>query len=432
MSDPLDSEIQPRRLPILPPEVTPLRARQFRLPKSLNALRHRNFQLYVIGQLLSTMGTWMQIIAQGWLVYQLSRSELILGIVGFAAAVPALLITPWAGVAVDTVSRRKLMLVTQSCAMLLALILAALTFSGQVQIWHVIVLATLSGAVNAFDGPARQAFVVDMVGREDLPNAIAINSMTFNTARVVGPAVGGFILAAVGADWCFLINGLSFLAVLASLLAMNLPAPVARGGRAAPLQQLRSGLAYAIRTNEVAALLLLSLNLSLFGITYSTVMPAFVDRVLGQGPTAFGAINMASGVGAVSAAIMIAFFGDRGRRGFWLSRISLAYPLILLLFALNSSYPLALVLSALLGFGFMGQFTLINTLLQTQIIDEMRGRVMSLYTLTFFGLTPFGNLVIGALSEAWGIGHTLAVSAILACIFAGVILYRMPRVPRLA
>jgi predicted MFS family arabinose efflux permease len=172
--------------------------------------------------------------------------------------------------------------------------------------------------------------------------------------------------------------------------------------------------------------------LSLFGITYGTVLPAFVDSVLGQGPAAFGAMNMASGIGAVSAAIVITFFGDRGHRGAWLSRLSLAYPLILFAFAFNVSYPIALRLSALLGFGFMGQFTLINTLLQTQIVDEMRGRVMSLYTLTFFGLTPFGNLAVGALSEVWGISVTLSASALLMVVFAMVILYRMPRVPQLA
>jgi MFS family permease len=432
MTDSVKPEIRPQRLPNLPPEIAPLRARQFRLPKTFSALRHRNFQLYVAGQLLSTMGTWMQIIAQGWLVYQLSQSELILGIVGFASAIPALLITPWGGVVVDTFPRRKLMVITQSCAMTLALILAALTFSGLVQVWHVIVLSIFLGVVNAFDGPARQAFVVDMVGREDLPNAIAVNSMTFNSARVVGPAVGGFLLATVGADWCFLLNGLSFLAVIASLLAMRVPPSQPRDGHIAPWQQLRSGIAYAVRINEVAALLLLALNLSLFGITYNTVLPAFVDQVLGQGPTAFGAINMASGIGAVTTAILIARYGDQGQRGLWLSRITLAYPLVLLMFALNSVYILALGLSVLIGVGFMGQFTLINTLLQTHIDDHMRGRVMSLYTLTFFGMTPFGNLAIGALSEVWGLERTLALSALITFGFAILILTKMPCVRRMA
>jgi MFS family permease len=432
MTDTAEEEIIPRRLPNLPPEVAPMRARQFRVPRTFNALRHRNFRLYVAGQLFSTMGTWMQIIAQGWLVYQLSQSELMLGVVGFASAIPALLITPWGGVIVDTFPKRKLMVITQSCSMAMALILAALTFSSIVEVWHVILLTVFLGVVNSFDGPARQAFVVEMVGREDMPNAIAINSMTFNTARVIGPAIGGFLLATVGADWCFLLNGISFLAVIAGLLAMRVPPSPSRDGHVAPWQQLRSGVAYAAHSKELSALLLLALNLSLFGITYSTVLPAFVDRVLAQGPAAFGVLNMASGIGAVTTAVLIARYGDRGQRGLWLSRISLAYPLVLLIFALNSGYVIAIGLSVLLGIGFMGQFTLINTLLQTHLEDHMRGRVMSLYTLTFFGLTPFGNLAVGALSEVWGLDRTLALSALLTFGFAALILYKMPRLRHLA
>jgi MFS family permease len=324
------------------------------------------------------------------------------------------------------------MIMTQSGAMILALLLAALTFFGLVQVWHVVALAILLGVVNAFDGPARQAFVVEMVGRDDLPNAIAINSMTFNSARIFGPAVGGFLLATVGADWCFLLNGLSFLAVIAGLLAMRVPPPPPRKGQVAPWQQLRSGISYAVHSPEVSALLLLSLNLSLFGITYSTVLPAFVDQVLGQGPAAFGSINMAAGIGAVTAAILIARYGEQAQRGRWLGRMSLAFPLVLFIFALNSTYWLALALSTLLGLGFMSQFTLINTLLQTQISDDMRGRVMSLYTLTFFGLTPFGNLAVGALSEVWGLSQALALSAVIALGLGALILYRMPCVRQLA
>ena len=378
------------------------------------------------------MGTWMQIIAQGWLVYQLSQSELMLGVVGFASAIPSLLITPWGGVVVDSVSKRKLMIITQSCAMLLAFVLALLTFTGIVEVWHVVVLTVITGVVNAFDGPARQAFVVEMVGREDMPNAIAINSMTFNAARVVGPAIAGYILVVLGADWCFLINGISFLAVIGGLLAMRMPPASPRKSHTNVWGQLRSGVAYAVRTDEVGALLLISLTLSLFGITYSTVLPAFVDRVLQQGAGAFGAINTASGIGAVSAAVLVARYGDRGFRGRWLNWMALAYPVVLIVFALNRFYPLALFLSVFLGLGFMNQFTLINTLLQTQIVDEMRGRIMSLYTLTFFGLAPFGNLAMGALSEIWGIGQTIAVSALITLVLMGVIFYKMPQVRQLA
>jgi MFS family permease len=432
MSEPTDSRIDPPRLPNLPPEIVPMRARQFRIPKTLNAMRHRNFQLYVFGQLLSTMGTWMQIIAQGWLVYQLSQSELILGIVGFASAIPSLLITPWGGVIVDSVSKRKLLVITQIFAMLLALILGVLTFLDVVQVWHVLVLTVCVGVVNAFDGPARQAFVVEMVGREDMPNAIAINSMTFNSARIIGPAIGGVLLVSLGADWCFFINGLSFLAVIIGLLAMRLPPTPPRKGQINPWEQFRSGLSYAKHTDAVSALLLIALNLSLFGITYNTVLPAFVDRVLHQGPGAYGAINMATGIGAVTTGILIARYGDRGDRGRWLYRMAMIYPLVLLAFAVTTVYFASLGLAVLLGVGFMSQFTLLNTLLQTQIVDEMRGRIMSLYTITFFGLAPFGNLAIGALSEVWGISRTISLSAIIALALMIVIFYKMPRVRQLA
>ena len=199
----------------------PATARSTRLPQTFRSLQHRNFQLYFAGQLISVAGTWMQVVAQAWLVYELSHSELMLGIVGFAAAIPSLLISPWGGVVVDRVNKRNLLVITQASAMVLAFILAALTFAGIVQVWEIIVLAAIMGVVNAFDGPARQAFVVEMVGREDLPNAIAINSMMFNAARLVGPMVAGLLIAAAGEGVCFLVDGMSYLAVIASLVAMR-------------------------------------------------------------------------------------------------------------------------------------------------------------------------------------------------------------------
>ena len=368
----------------------------------------------------------MQIIAQGWLVYELSHSELALGIVSFASAIPALLVTPWGGVLGDRVSNRKILIITQTLQMLSALILAALTFSETVQVWHIVVLAGALGFVNAVDGPARQAFVVDMVGRADMPNAIAVNSMTFNSARIFGPAVGGLLLSWVGADWCFLLNGISFLAVIAGLAAMTLPPHRPRGGTQSPLQQMRSGVVYAMCIVEVKALLAMAFVLSTFGITYSTVMPAFVKEVLNAGPEAFGTVNAGAGVGAILAAVMIASFGNSGKRGIWLSVVALLFPIVLTLFAWNRSYYLAIGLALLLGIGFMSQFTLINTLLQTRISDEMRGRVLSLYTLTFFGFTPFGNLAIGAVAERWGLSIALSGSALITLILSAWVIGRTP------
>lgn len=424
--------IEPPRTPNSPADFVTLRARQLRVPKSFSAIRHRNFRLYMGGQLVSLVGTWMQTIAQGWLVYQLSHSELALGIVGFASAIPALLISPWAGVIVDRVSKRNLIIATQTGAMILAFVLAALDFAHIVQVWHVVVLAVGLGFVNAFDGPARQAFVVEMVGREDLPNAIAMNSMTFNSARILGPGLGGLLLAAVGSSWCFLLNGVSFLAVIVSLFAMKLQTNERKPLALSPWKQLTSGVAYAKNTPELRGLLLMALFFSLFGISYSTVLPAFVDKVLHQGADAFGVINAMSGVGAVTGAFLIAQFGDRGQRGRWLTWAALLFPVVLGLFALNQNYPIAMGLALLLGVGFMVTFTLINTLLQTRLADEMRGRVLSLYTLTFFGFTPFGNLAIGSLSERWGLSEAIIASAVASFVLSAVVLFKTKQVRQLA
>ncbi len=424
--------IEPPRTPNIPPEIVPLRARQFRVPKGFSAIRHRNFRLYMGGQLVSLVGTWMQIIAQGWLVYQLSHSELALGLVGFASAIPALIISPWAGVIVDRVPKRKILVATQVGAMLLAFILSAMSFAGIVQVWHVIVLAAGLGVVNAFDGPARQAFVVEMVGREDLPNAIAMNSMTFNSARILGPGLGGILLAAFGSSWCFLLNGLSFLAVIASLLAMQLTPYERKPLALSPWKQLTSGLAYAKNTPELRGLLLMALFFSLFGISYSTVLPAFIDKVLHQDAKAFGVINAMTGVGAVAGAFVIAQYGDRGQRGRWLVWSSLLFPLVLAAFAINHNYPAAMVLALLLGLGFMLTFTLINTLLQTRLADEMRGRVLSLYTLTFYGFTPFGNLLIGSLSERLGLSTAITASAVASLALSAFVILSTKELRRLA
>lgn len=423
--------LDPPLNPQLPPEVAPLRARQARRIDTFRALQHRNFQLYLFGQLVSLAGTWMQIVAQGWLVYQLSGSEAMLGVVGFASAIPALIVTPWAGVVVDRVRKRNIIIATQTSAMLLAFALALLTFSGAVEVWHIVALSALLGVVNAFDGPARQAFVVEMVGSQDLPNAIALNSMTFNAARVVGPAFGGILLATVGSAWCFTLNGLSFLAVIISLFMMKLSAGHTTSDRRSPWQQLKSGLRYVEQEPALKGLLLLSLSFSTFGIAYSTVLPAFVDQILAGGAAGFGMLTAASGLGAVTGAFLVATFGDRGRRGQWLFAAAMGFPIVLALFAFNRSFLLALILAVLLGVGFMLQFTLINTLLQTRVANEMRGRVMSLYTLTFFGFTPFGNLALGALSEAIGMPVALTLFAVVTLGAAVIIFRRTPELRRL-
>jgi predicted MFS family arabinose efflux permease len=315
--------------------------------------------------------------------------------------------------------------------MLLAFVLAALTFSNLVQVWHVILLAVCLGAVNSFDSPARQAFVVEMVGRDDLPNAIALNSMTFNAARIIGPAFGGLLLATVGSAWCFAINGLSFLAVIISLLAMRLNLAPRRREQGSPWEQLKSGVTYSMRQPDLRGLLLLALFFSTFGLAYMTVLPAFADRVLHGGATGYGLLTSAAGLGAVTGAFVVATYGDRGYRGRILFTAAMLFPVALALFAVNTNFFVGLLLAYLLGVGFMFQFTLINTLLQTRVEDAMRGRVMSLYTLTLFGFSPFGNLLVGALSESIGLSTALLAMAAITLASAVMIFWKTPQMRHL-
>lgn len=395
------------------------------------ALRHRNFQLYFGGQLISNAGTWMQIIAQGWLVYQLTHSDLTLGIVGFAAAIPTLVISPWGGVIVDRVPKRSLLILTQASAMLLAFILALLAFTHAVQEWHIILLAAGLGIVNAFDAPARQAFVVEMVGKDDLPNAIALTSMMFNSARVIGPAVAGILLAILGAAWCFTINGISFFAVIIGLWAMQLKPHVPRRQVESSWVQLKGGLKYVSKHSDLSGLLWLALIFSVFGISYSTILPAFVEQILKQGAAVYGWITAATGVGAVTGAFMIANHHGPKWRGSWLRWSSIAFPLILTAFAFTTFFPVSLVLALGLGVCFMTEFTLINTLLQTRVDDDLRGRVMGLYTLTFFGFAPFGNLAVGALSERIGLSFAITLFALIGLVLSLGVLMKFSQIKNL-
>ena len=420
-----------RRAADVSAEMNPPLAASRRTSRTFAAMQHRNFRLYFGGQLISMAGTWMQTVALGWVVYQLSHSELMLGVVGFASAIPVLLVAPWAGVVVDRVPKRSLLVATQTAAMILAFILAILAFTGVIQTWHVIVLAVALGAVNAFDGPGRQAFVVEMVTRENLTNAIALNSMMMNGARVIGPAIGGLLLATVGAAWCFFINGLSFLAVIAGLLMMQLSTHRTAHHNGSPWQQLIEGLRYVRAHQEIFALLMLALIFSVFGISYSTILPAFAEEILHSDATGLGALTSAIGAGAVTGAFFVARYGNQGKRGQWLTLALLSFPFTLALFAYTSAIPIALVLAFGLGVGFMLVFTNLNTLLQTSVDDAMRGRVLALYTLTFFGFAPFGNLAIGTLSQQWGISVTLLLSAILTLVLAAPVILLVPRVRKM-
>jgi MFS family permease len=292
-----ESPIQESLEADVPEAATP---RSSRWQVALRALRHRNFQLFFSGQLISLIGTWMQSVAQSWLVYRLTGSALLLGSVGFASQVPVFLFSPLGGIAADRINRRYIVITTQIAAMLLALILAALTLLGKVQVWHVFVLASLLGVVNAFDIPGRQSFLVEMVGRDDLMNAIALNSSMFNGARVIGPAIAGILVAKFGEGWCFFGNGVSYIAVIVGLLLMRVQAPV-RAAMASPLEHMMEGFRFVNETAPIRALLLLLGLVSLVGMPYVVLMPIFADQILHGGARGLGILMGATGVGALLA-----------------------------------------------------------------------------------------------------------------------------------
>ncbi len=372
-----------------------------RVPPMFRALRHRNYRLFFVGQLLSLTGTWMQSVAQGWLVLRLSDSPALLGLVAAAASLPVLLFSLPAGTLVDRVSKHRLLITTQLIAMLLAAILAVLTLSGLVQVWHVIALAALLGTVNAVDGPARQAFTVEMVGREDLLNAIALNSSIFNGARTLGPAVAGMVVALIGEGPAFALNAASFLFVIAGLLMMRLP-PYHAPARARRGGQLREGLGYIRSEPRVRALLIQAGAISLFCFVHIPLLPVFARDILGIGASGLGALSSASGLGALTAALLLAQLGERLPRGRLLGMAALIYPGLMIAFSLSRWLPLSLLLIALAGWAGVTTMALTNTLIQSIVPDGLRGRVMSVFTLLLMGLSPMGGMLAGMAAQLVG------------------------------
>jgi len=380
-------------------------------PEALRAMRHRNFRLYFFGQLVSLIGSWMQTTAQQWLVYRLTGSQLSLGLVTFAGFIPVLLLSLFMGVVVDRVSRRRLLLLTQSWFLLLALALAVLTFLGIVQYRHIIVLALLLGIGNALDMPARQAFNLDMVEHDDLFNAIALNSSVFNGARIIGPAIGGLVIASWGEGTAFGLNAVSFLAVIAGLLMMSLPPFQRPAQRDTGLGDLKRGLAYLVGDRQVLGLVTMVAAFSLIGFPYAVLLPVFAQDVLRIGVEGYGILLGAQGVGALAAALSLAILGDRRPKGrlLWLSRWMLVAAVALLGFSRTTA--LSLLALALAGFALISQLAVTNTLIQLAVPDDLRGRVLSTYTWALGGFWPLGALLIGALGSWLGAGNAVLLSA---------------------
>src|SRR5208337_2680503 len=373
---------------------------------TLRALRHRNFQLFFGGQLISLIGTWMQTVAQAWLVYRMTKSALLLGSVGFASQIPVFLIAPFGGITADRVNRQRLVIATQTASLILAGILAALTLTRHVQVWHIFVLAALLGVVHAFDIPGRQAFLVDMVGKEDLMNAIALNSSMFNGARVIGPAIAGILVAKIGEGWCFAANSISYIAVIVGLALMHVHcAP--RASDHSPIEDIIEGFRWVNQTKVIRALLLLIGVMSLVAMPYTVLMPVFADKILHGGARGLGILMGATGVGALLGALTLAAKTGVKGLGRWVTISCASLGITLICFSFSTSFWLSVALLLPAGYSMMLQMACSNTLIQTMVPDHLRGRVMSVYSMMFMGMAPFGAFFGGALADRIGAPVTI-------------------------
>ena len=406
------------------------------------ALRHRNFQLFFSGQLISLIGTWMQTVAQSWLVYRLTGSGLLLGSVGFASQIPVFLVAPLGGIAADRGNRQRIVIATQVASMILAFVLAALTLTHKVQVWHIFVLAALLGVVNAFDIPGRQAFLVDMVGKDDLMNAIALNSSMFNGARVIGPAVAGVLVARLGEGWCFFANAVSYIAVIIGLMLMKVHAPAKASLHSSPMEHIIEGFQFVSRTAPIRALLILLGLVSVTGMPYVVLMPIFADRILHNGGQEFatligshdlGAVRLgilmgAAGVGALLGALTLALRSGVKGLGRWISICCAGFGISLILFAFSKSFWLSVLLLLPAGYFIMLQMASSNTLIQVMVPDALRGRAMAVYSMMFMGMAPVGALLGGALSDRLGAPWTVAIGGFASVMGAWWFSVQLPKI----
>ena len=397
---------------------TPQENRSLRWQETFAALKHYNYRLWFGGQVVSLVGTWMQSTAQGYLIYQITGSPFYLGLVGFVGGAPSLLFTLFGGVIADRLPRRMLLVITQTSMMVLAFILAVLTFTHTVQPWHILILAFLLGVANAFDAPARTSFVLELVSRENMTNAIALNSTMFNIATVVGPSVAGLTYAAIGPAWCFTLNGLSFIAVIVALLLMRIklePKPVRR---AAALAELGEGIRYVLKNRMILSLIGSVGIISIFGIGMMNLLPAWATDVLHGDVTTNGWLVSARGLGSMISALMLAYWGLRKLRGRMWTAGTFVMPVMLFVFAWIRLVPLSLVALLGVGWGFMMVTNNAQAVVQSLVPDNLRGRVMGVYTLVFFGSMPIGALLAGTTAGKIGEPITVMAGAVLLLVMA--------------
>jgi len=392
-------------------------------------MQHRNFQLFIAGQLTSLIGTWMQTTAQLWLVYRLTGSAALLGIFGFASQVPMLFLSSLGGYLGDHYNRHRGVMATQTVSMVLAFVLAALTLTGRIQGWRgawvVVAIAFMLGTVNAFDVPIRQAFLVQMVGKEDLPNAIALNSSIFNGARVVGPAIAGFTVAWVGEGWCFFLNGVSFVAVIVALLLMRIKKTEIKPSDESPLNSLVQGFRFAMSDLPIRSTLLLLSVLSLFGLQYSVFMPIYAQDILKGNARTLGLLMSAAGVGAVLGALHFAARTNYKGLARWIAATSTTTAIGILIFSGAKVFWLCAVVLFVVGFAATSQMAATNTLIQNRVPDELRSRVMAVYATMFMGVQPIGALIAGGVAKRIGAPHTLSVFGSMVLLGSLVFVFRV-------
>jgi len=392
---------------------------------TFESLRYRNFRLFWCGQLISLIGSWIQNVAQGWLVLELTNSPFLLGLVNSIGSLPVLFFSMFAGVIADRVRKRNLIIMTQTALTILAFALGILTSTGLVKIWHVLIIVFLVGVVNAFDMPARQSFVIELVGRESLMNAIALNSSIFNAARTIGPAIAGIMVSSLGVAGCFYINAISFIPVIIGLSLINGEFRVKREDSSTSLiEDLKLGLKYLRSNQNVFVIILMVAINSIFGMPYTVFMPVFARDIFKVGARGLGFLMASVGIGALIGALVVASIGWYRKKGRILFVGIFSFSVFLIIFSLSKSYVLGLLMLILTGF-FMIMFTATaNTLVQTYVRDDMRGRVMSIYTTFFTGMAPFGSLQAGAISSRWGVSTAVFLGGVINLFMATFILVR--------
>lgn len=395
----------------------------------LRALRSRNYQLFVAGQGISLVGTWMQQVAMSWLVYRLTGSAFLLGVIGFTSQIPTLLIAPFAGVLADRWDRRRLLMINQTFAMFQAVFLATAVLAGFAQIWLIVLLSLLLGTITAFEIPIRQSFVVELVEhREDLGNVIALNSSMVNGARLIGPSVAGILVASAGEGVCFIINGISYLAVIIALAAMRIAPRPPRLRQRHVIQELREGFSYAFRFSPIRSILLLVAFVSLMGMPYIVLIPVFAKAVLHGGAHTFGFLMTAAGCGALIGTLYLASRRNVVGLGRIIVLAVILFAVGIALFALSSYLPLSLAALAMAGFGSITLVASCNTILQTILEEDKRGRVMSFFTMAFMGMAPFGSLGAGAMADIVGVRYTLLIGAGFCLAGAGIFARNLPKI----